>query len=232
VRPVVHYMMGGVHTDINGATPLAGLYAAGEVACVSINGANRLGSNSLPELLVFGARAGRAAAEYASTHTDTSPAVLAQGKDEQSRLEKRFLRRTAGGERLAVLREEMQKTMEESAGIYRTGDSLGRAATRLRGLQERFADIAIEDSSQTFNTERIAVLEASFMLDVAEAIVTSALRREESRGAHQRTDFPARDDRRFLAHSMIYRKPDGSCRLDYLPVALTRWPPAERVYGR
>jgi fumarate reductase flavoprotein subunit len=232
VRPVVHYMMGGVHTDINGATPLAGLYAAGEVACVSINGANRLGSNSLPELVVFGARAGRAAAEYASTHTDTCPAVLAQGKDEQSRLEKRFLRRPAGGERLAALREQMQKTMEESAGIYRTGDSLGRAATRLRGLQERFADVAIEDSSRTFNTERIATLEASFMLDVAEAIVTSALRREESRGAHQRTDFPARDDRRFLAHSLIYRKPDGSCRLDYLPVALTRWPPAERVYGR
>src|SRR5262245_57326136 len=124
VRPVVHYMMGGVHTDIHGATPLAGLYAAGEVACVSINGANRLGSNSLPELLVFGARAGRAAAEYASTQRDPGPAVLAQGKDEQRRLENDFLHSAGGRERLALLREEMQKTMEQSAGIYRSGDSL------------------------------------------------------------------------------------------------------------
>src|SRR5215831_16049118 len=232
VRPVVHYMMGGVHTDINGATPLAGLYAAGEVACVSINGANRLGSNSLPELLVFGARAGRAAAEFASTQRDPGPAVLAQGKDEERRLENDFLHSAGGRERLALLREEMQKTMEQSAGIYRSGDSLARAADTLRGLQERFVDVAIEDHSRTFNTERVAALELSFMLDVAEAIVHSALRRQESRGAHQRTDFPARDDQHFLAHSLIYRNPDGSCRVDYLPVTITRWPPGERVYGR
>jgi fumarate reductase flavoprotein subunit len=231
VRPVVHYMMGGVHTDIDGATPIAGLFAAGEVACVSINGANRLGSNSLPELLVFGARAGRAAAEYASGQTNPGPSVLAQAKDERLRLEKGFLHRTAGRERLAVLREEMQKTMEESAGIYRTGDSLRRAADGLHGLQERWADLTIEDSSRTFNTERIAALELSFMLDVAEAIVNSAARREESRGAHQRNDFPKRDDERFLAHSMIYRNPDGSCRVEYRPVTITRWPPGERVYG-
>jgi fumarate reductase flavoprotein subunit len=231
VRPVVHYMMGGVHTDINGATPLAGLYAAGEVACVSINGANRLGSNSLPELLVFGARAGRAAAEYAATQSDPGPAVLAQAKDEQRRLENDFLHATGGRERLALLREEMQKTTEQSAGIYRSGDSLARAANTLRGLQERFGDLAIEDHSRTFNTERVAALELSFMLDVAEAIVHSALNRQESRGAHQRTDFPARDDERFLAHSLIYRNPDGSCRLEYLPVTITRWAPAARVYG-
>jgi fumarate reductase flavoprotein subunit len=232
VRPVVHYMMGGIHTDIDGATPLAGLYAAGEVACVSINGANRLGSNSLPELLVFGARAGRAAAEYASTQKAPGPAVLAQGKDEQRRLEKGFLNSTGGGERIAVLRDEMQKTVEQSAGIYRSGDSLARAADTLRALQERFGDVAIEDHSRTFNTERIAAVELSFMLDVAEAIVHSALLRQESRGAHQRTDFPARDDERFLAHSLIHRNPDGSCRVEPLPVTITRWPPAERVYGR
>ena len=231
VRPVVHYMMGGVHTDIDGATPLAGLYAAGEVACVSINGANRLGSNSLPELLVFGARAGRAAAEYAAGEVRTSPAVLAQARDEQRQLANEFLHRSGGRERLATLREEMQKTMEESAGIYRSGDSLARAADRLRELQERFGDVRIEDQSRTFNTERVAALELSFMLDVAEAIVHSALRREESRGAHQRTDFPARDDQRFLAHSLIYRTPDASCRVEYLPVTLTRWPPGERIYG-
>ena len=232
VRPVVHYMMGGVHTDIDGATPLAGLYAAGEVACVSINGANRLGSNSLPELLVFGARAGRAAAEYAAGEVKTNPAVLAQARDEQRQLANEFLHRSAGRERLATLREEMQTTMEESAGIYRSGESLARGADKLRELQVRFGDVRIEDQSRTFNTERLAALELSFMLDVAEAIVTSALRREESRGAHQRTDFPARDDQHFLAHSLIYRNPDASCRVEYLPVTITRWPPGERVYGK
>jgi fumarate reductase flavoprotein subunit len=231
VRPVVHYMMGGVHTDIQGATPLTGLYAAGEAACVSINGANRLGSNSLPELLVFGARAGRAAAEYASSAPDPGPAVLAQAKDEQSRLDALF-RPSRGAERLSAVREEMQKAMEESAGIYRSGDSLGRGADRLRSLAERFAGVAIDDHSRTFNTERIAALELSFMLDVASAIVNSALKREESRGAHQRTDFPARDDKRFLAHSLISRMPDGTPRVEYLPVTITRWPPAERVYGK
>ena len=231
VRPVVHYMMGGVHTDINGATPLAGLYAAGEVACVSINGANRLGSNSLTELLVFGARAGQAAAEYASRQKDVGPAVAAQAKDEQRRLGD-ALGKTSGRERIAVLREEMQKTMEESAGIYRTAATLATGAAKLRQLQDRLKDVLIEDHSQTFNTERVSALELAFMLDVAEAIITSATQREESRGAHQRTDFPARDDRRFLAHSLIRRGPDGSARIEYLPVTITRWPPAERVYGR
>jgi fumarate reductase flavoprotein subunit len=232
VRPVVHYMMGGVHTDINGATPISGLYAAGEVACVSINGANRLGSNSLPELLVFGSRAGRAAAEHASMQKSVSAAVLAQGRDEEKRLQNDFLHRSDGHERIATIRDDMQKTMEESAGIYRTGDSLQRGVEALHALRERFADIAIEDRSHTFNTERTTALELSFMLDVADAIVNSALQRQESRGAHQRIDFPARDDQRFLAHSLIHRKPDGSSRIEYLPVTLTRWPPAERVYGR
>ncbi len=232
VRPVVHYMMGGVHTDLDGATPLPGLYAAGEAACVSINGANRLGSNSLPELLVFGARAGRAAAEYASRAGRGPAAVLAQARDEQRRLERDMLQKTGGRERIATLRTEMQTALEESAGIYRTGDALARGARTLRDLQERYADLVIEDRSLTFNTERLAALELSFMLDVAEAIVVAALARQESRGAHQRTDFPARDDGRFLAHSLIRRNPDGSGRVEYAPVTITRWPPGERVYGR
>ena len=232
VRPVIHYMMGGVHTDIEGATPVAGLYAAGEVACVSINGANRLGSNSLPELLVFGTRAGRAAAEYASSRGDPTSASLAQAEDEKRRLERDYLHKTDGSERIATIREEMQKTMEEGAGIYRSGDRLSAAAAELRALQERFRNVALEDHSRTFNTELISVLELSFMLDVAESIVQCALKREESRGAHQRTDFAARDDDRFLAHSMIHRNADGSARVDYLPVTITRWPPGERVYGR
>jgi fumarate reductase flavoprotein subunit len=231
VRPVVHYMMGGVHTDLQGATPLPGLYAAGEVACVSINGANRLGSNSLPELLVFGARAGRAAAEYASRQKEPSSVVLAQAEEEKRRLEKEFLHKPGGRERLVTIREEMHRTMEQCAGIYRSGEALSRAADLFRQLQERFRNVGLQDRSRTFNTELIAALELSFMLDVAEAIVLSALRREESRGAHQRTDFPARDDQRFLAHSLIYRNPDGSCRVDYLKVTITRWPPGERVYG-
>jgi fumarate reductase flavoprotein subunit len=232
VRPVVHYMMGGVHTNGDGATPLAGLYAAGEVACVSINGANRLGSNSLPELLVFGARAGRAAADYAATATDPAPVVLAQANDERRWLQNEILHRTGGRERLADLRTAMQQTMEASAGIYRSGAEIARGAAALCELQQRFAHVALDDHSSTFNTERVAALELSFMLDVAGAIVNAALRREESRGAHQRTDFSARDDERFLAHSLVHRERDGTCRVEYLPVTITRWPPAERVYGR
>jgi fumarate reductase flavoprotein subunit len=231
VRPVIHYMMGGVSTDINGATPLAGLFAAGEVACVSINGANRLGSNSLPELLVFGARAGKAAAEFASSAPAASNAVLAQALDEQRRLENQLLQ-NSGGERASTLREELQKTMESSAGIYRTGSSLSSGAQTLRELQERSAKLALDDHSLTFNTDLIAALEISFMLDVAESMVQSALKRTESRGAHQRTDFPKRNDEEFLAHSLVYRSSDGQPRVEYAPVKITRWPPGERVYGQ
>jgi fumarate reductase flavoprotein subunit len=230
VRPVVHYMMGGVHTDIDGATPLPGLYAAGEVACVSINGANRLGSNSLPECLVFGARAGRAAAEYASRAMPINQHIIAQKTDEHRRLE-HDLFDTRGHERIATIRDAMQKTLEESAGIYRTGAALREGVAEMSRLRERSADLVIEDHSRTFNTERVAALELSFMLDVAQAIVSAAVRREESRGAHQRTDFPARDDVRFLAHSLVSRNADGSCSVDYLPVTITRLPPGERVYG-
>jgi fumarate reductase flavoprotein subunit len=233
VRPVVHYMMGGVHTDIRGATPVKGLYAAGEVACVSINGANRLGSNSLPECLVFGARAGRAAAVYAGLNGDSgSRVVLAQGRDEERRLERELARHVEGHGRMADIRTEMQTAMETGAGIYRDGDSLAKAADQLRELRERFAGTAIDDHSRSFNTELVALLELSCMLDVAESIIGCALRREESRGAHQRTDFPARDDERFLAHSLIHRQPDGTGKVEYLPVTITRWPPGERVYGR
>jgi fumarate reductase flavoprotein subunit len=231
VRPVVHYMMGGVHTDIEGATSLRGLFAAGEVACVSINGANRLGSNSLTELLVFGARAGKAAAAFASEQKEPDSRVIAQAMDEQRRLEEHFLRKTGGRESIATLRDEMQKAVENGAGIYRTAASLIEASNRLRELQERFRDVAIKDRSHTFNTELISALELSFMLDVAQTIVQSALQRTESRGAHQRTDFPGRDDEKFLAHSLAYRQRDGSSRIDYLPVTITRWPAGERVYG-
>jgi fumarate reductase flavoprotein subunit len=232
VRPVVHYMMGGVHTDINGAAGLEGLYAAGETACVSINGANRLGSNSLPECLVFGARAGRAAAEFASSAGPPPPSIGAQAADEVFRLEHDLLGRGPGTESIAAIRDEMQSTMEDSAGIYRTGPAMAKGIDQLRALQGRVGNVGVADTSRSFNTELLAALELANMLDIGECILESGLRREESRGAHQRTDFPGRDDERFLVHQLVTRGSDGTPQVESLPVTITRWPPGERVYGR
>ncbi len=234
VRPVIHYMMGGVHTDIHGATPLSGLFAAGEAACVSINGANRLGSNSLTELLVFGARAGKLAADFALDNRarEAGSAVRTQAEDEERRLNKEYLNKTGGKERIAELRVEMQRTTEESAGIYRNGGDLERGVESIRRLQERFQNISLEDRSHTFNTELTSALELSYMLDVAEAILYSAQARTESRGSHQRTDYPERNDEKFLSHTLVYQTPSERPRIEYLPVTITRWPPGKRVYGK
>ena len=230
VRPVVHYMMGGISTDIDAKTNLAGLYAAGETACVSLNGANRLGSNSLTELLVFGARAGRASAAYAvSTSPASSATLVALAKDEQQRLDRQFLKKDGGKERIATIRQDMQKAMEDGAGIYRDEQSMQRACNTLRTLRERFNNIIIEDRGSTFNTEVMNALELDFMLDVAETIAVSALKRKESRGSHTRTDFPKRDDENFLKHTLAYRTPDGP-KIEYLPVTITNWQPEERKY--
>jgi fumarate reductase flavoprotein subunit len=231
VRPVVHYMMGGVDTDINGATPIEGLFAAGETACVSINGANRLGSNSLPECLVFGTRAGKAAAEYAAGAKPPPPVVMRQADDEVRRIDQ-MRSPDRGTEQVADIREEMQSTMEDSAGIFRSGESLTKGVDQLAELQQRLERVQLYDETQVFNTELIAALELTNMLDIAECILHSALQREESRGAHQRTDFTARDDSRFLDHALVYRESDGSARIERAPVTITRWPPGERVYGR
>jgi fumarate reductase flavoprotein subunit len=231
VRPVVHYMMGGVHTDVNGATPIEGLFAAGETACVTINGANRLGSNSLPECLVFGARAGKAAAEYAASAPQPPSVVMEQVDDEVRRID-RIRSGDRGTERIADIREAMQSTMEDSAGIFRSGDSLSKGVDRLADLQQRLEHIQLSDEARVFNTELMAALELANMLDIAETMLQSALQREESRGAHQRTDFTTRDDERFLNHALAYRDSDGSARIERLPVTITRWPPGERVYGR
>jgi succinate dehydrogenase flavoprotein subunit len=231
VRPVVHYMMGGVHTDINGATPIEGLFAAGETACVTINGANRLGSNSLPECLVFGARAGKAAAEYAAGAQQPPPVVLRQADDEVRRID-RMRSADRGTERIADIREAMQSTMEDSAGIFRSGDSLSKGVDQLADLQQRLEHVQLSDQTQVFNTELVAALELENMLDIAETMLQSALQREESRGAHQRTDFTTRNDERFLNHALVYRDSDGSARIERMPVTITRWPPGERIYGR
>jgi len=231
VRPVVHYMMGGVHTDIDGATPIEGLFAAGETACVTINGANRLGSNSLPECLVFGARAGKAAADFAASAHQPPPVVLRQADDEVRRID-RMRSADRGTERIADIREAMQSTMEDSAGIFRSGDSLSKGVDQLADLQQRLEHIQLSDQTRVFNTELVAALELENMLDIAETMLQSALQREESRGAHQRTDFTTRNDESFLNHALVYRDSDGSPRIERMPVTITRWPPGERIYGR
>jgi fumarate reductase flavoprotein subunit len=231
VRPVVHYTMGGIHTDVNAATPLPGLLAAGECACVSINGANRLGSNSLTELLVFGARAGRAAVEFARANSPAGDnAARARAQDAERRIRDLF-RREGGAETVAGLRKEMHDTMESGAGIYRSNASLQETCHKLGELRQRYEKVRLQDRSNVFNTDLTSVLELGAMLDVAQAIAHSALSRKESRGSHQRLDHPERDDENYLKHSLAgYRggEPPG---VSYCNVVITRSKPAERVYG-
>jgi fumarate reductase flavoprotein subunit len=231
VRPVQHYMMGGIHTNIDAATPLPGLFAAGECASVSLNGANRLGSNSLPECLVFGARAGRSAARYVleGGHEPSLRAVELQAAEEERRLRERFLEQNNGNERVGLLRQELRQTMDRSVGVYRTAESLEQALHDLQVLRQRFQQVNLDDRSAVFNTELVNALEFECMLDVSEAITAAALAREESRGGHARRDFPERDDARFLHHSLVYYTPEGP-RLEKHPVTITRWQPAERTY--
>ena len=181
---------------------------------------------------MFGNRSGKAAAELASHQEIGNGAVLAQAADEENRLKSKFLNKTGGRERIATIRNEMQATVEQSAGIYREESSLREGLHKIMELQERYQDINLDDRSHTFNTELESALELGFMLDVAQSMVASAMHRTESRGAHQRTDFPARNDEKFLAHSLLYRNFDGSARVEYSPVTITRWPPGERVYGQ
>ena len=232
VRPVVHYMMGGIDTNIDCSTILPGLFAAGECACVSINGANRLGSNSLTEILVYGARAGQAAAVFAAEHSEINLEVLEkQGADEYKRISRDFLQKDGGSERIATLRKEIHQVMEQSVGIFRSESGLKEACNKIEELKDRFSSILIEDKSLNFNTELTSALELENMIDVAESIIFSALSRRESRGSHQRTDFLNRDDENFLRHSLAYRTETES-RIEYQDVVITKWPPGERVYGK
>ena len=230
VRPVVHYMMGGVDTDGAGATRLPGLYAAGETACVSINGANRLGSNSLTECLVFGARVGkRAALDALDAEAPAGNPLAELAEAEQDRLVTTYLESEGGGERIAAIRRDLQTAMERGAGIFRTEESLKEAVEEVRRLQERYLSLAVHDHDRAFNTELVAALELGNMLEVAETVVRSALERRESRGSHTRRDHPYRDDERFLKHGLAIATPEGP-RIDYVDVTITRWPPAERKY--
>jgi fumarate reductase flavoprotein subunit len=231
VRPVAHYMMGGVDADISGATTIAGLYAAGECANVGLNGGNRLGSNSLSECLVFGAAAGRAAAEHASSVGPVSAnPVTALLADETRRIESSFLDKKGGEERIGTIREEMQHDMDAGAGVFRTREGLEKLTRQLGALRDRFERIKIEDSSRTFNTELTAALELDFMLEVSETIAYSALAREESRGAHSRRDFPERDDAKWLKHTLAVRTDHAEPRLEYTDVRITNFKPQARIY--
>lgn len=227
VRPTMHYMMGGIHTNKNAETPIIGLYAAGEAACVSINGANRLGSNSLTECLVFGAIAGRQAAIFASEHE-----ALDIHEEEYLREEKRIFEgilKKETGISPAEIRERLRDVMEEKVGIIRNGKELEEAIREISKLKEQFKNVTVQDKSSIYNTDFIEVLELDFMLDVAEAIAYSAFKRKESRGAHYRVDYPDRDDKNFLVHQSVY-KTEYEPRIELLPVVITKWQPAERRY--
>ena len=232
VRPVVHYMMGGIHTDIRAATPLAGLFAAGECACVSINGANRLGSNSLTEILVFGRRAALSALEYmqSGARSGNEAALAARAQAAQARIRALF-ERTGGTESVAGLRREMMATMEENAGIYRSGEGLADACKTLGALRHRYAKVELTDKTNVYNTDFLQALELGSMLDCAEAVTASALARTESRGAHQRLDFVERDDQNFLCHSLAHFRASEPPRIDYRDVVITRSQPGVRDYS-
>ncbi|MGH7764368.1 MAG: succinate dehydrogenase/fumarate reductase flavoprotein subunit, partial [Candidatus Dormibacteraceae bacterium] len=207
------------------------LYAAGECANVGLNGGNRLGSNSLSECLVFGAASGRAAAYYAaSAKAAGSNPVDAMLWDEARRVEGAYLEKKGGEERIGEIREDMQRMMDEGAGVFRTAEGLQKLIKQLGDLRERFASIKIEDSSRTFNTELTAALELDYMLEVADTIAYSALAREESRGAHARRDFPDRNDEKYLRHTVAFKTGELAPRLEYRDVRITNFKPQARSY--
>ncbi len=228
IRPAAHYFMGGVHTDINGATPIEGIWAAGEAACASLHGANRLGSNSTTECLVWGKITGEEAAKYASKQKSLpSPPKAATLKDEEARVFNRFS--SDGKESAYALRRELQGTMDSKVGVFRTGPDLQAALDKIQEIKHRLPGIKVKDRGRIYNTDLLSALEADNLLDLAEIIVAGALARTESRGAHSRRDFPKRDDVDWLKHTLAHYTPKGP-RLDYIPVTITMWQPVERKY--
>ena len=227
VRPGMHYQMGGVKTDVDGATPLPGLYAAGECACVSVHGGNRLGANSLLDTIVFGRRSGEAAAIYSreTARADVSDSRLSLDED----LIKALLDRQDNGDTPAAIRLELGTTMNDYVAVFRTIEGMQTAREKIRSLSERYETVPVQDKGHVFNTNLIATLELGFMLECAETIVVSALERKESRGAHFMTEFPQRDDENWLKHIMVRQSPDGP-QLDYVPVTITQWEPQVRSY--
>ena len=228
VRPGAHYHMGGVDTDVWGRTSLEGLYAAGEVACVSVHGANRLGGNALMETITFGKRAGGHAAEWAMTHTTV--AVPPSAVSDAERDLETLLARDEG-ERPWSIRDELAATMHENFGVFRREQQMERQGEIVEELRERYAKVVVDDKGDVFNSDLTQALELGFLLDLARGMVVAGLARKESRGAHARPyDFPDRDDEKYMRHTLVDLDADGSPRLDWKPVTVTKWEPMERKY--
>ena len=227
ILPGMHYIMGGIKTDIEGRTPLPGLYAAGETACVSVHGANRLGANSLLDTIVFGRHSGRDAALRAQANEVRLPDE-APARDAERRL-RGLLDRPLNGDRTAQVRLDLGKVMTEKVQVFRQEDDLGAALADVRGLKTRFEGVGVEAKGKVFNTDLLFHLELGFMLDCAEMICASAVERTESRGAHYRLDYPSRDDANWLKHIACTQAPDGP-QLSHIPITITRWQPEERKY--
>ena len=227
IVPGMHYQMGGIKTDVNGATSIEGLYAAGECACISLHGGNRLGANSLLETVVFGRRAGVTSAEYASS---VSQPVLSNAikSDEEQRIQA-ILNRDQTGDPPAAIRLAMGQSMHNNVAVFRDEEGLKKSREDIAQLKERYAQASVNDKGKVFNYNLISYLELGFMLDCAETIVAGAIERKESRGAHTRTDYPERDDENWLRHTLVTLK-DGEPHMDYLPVTVTRWQPQARTY--
>ena len=232
VRPGIHYTMGGIYANLNTETPLPGLYAAGECASNGIHGANRLGSNSLVDIIVFGKLAGEQAAQYARRVQNSEPASLAKLATDAEQRALSVVNRTDGSEKHSVLRREMSQSMEKGCGIYRTADEMQSTCDKLAELRERYRNLNVEDKSSVWNSDWLGALEVGYLLEVAEAVAHSALNRKESRGAHQRLDgYEKRDDANYLKHTLAYHIPDCPPRIEYQDVVITRSQPGTRAYG-
>ena len=228
IRPGMHYQMGGIKTDIDGQTQLPGLYAAGEVACVSVHGGNRLGANSLLDTLVFGRRSGVHAAEAA--RSKSHGAVDDSAADGQKANIQRLLdNEQNGGDMFGQIRQDMGGTMNEHLAVYRNQDGMETALDTVRQLRERYRSVYVPDKGKTWNTNLVFTLELGFMLDCAEAVTLAAIERKESRGAHTREDFPERDDENWLKHILVEQTEDGPA-LSEMPVVITQWEPQVRSY--
>ncbi len=239
VFPTAHYAMGGIPTNIKAEvlsdndTVVPGLYAAGECACVSVHGANRLGTNSLLDINVFGKRAGRYAVEYANKAKQV-PMPEDAAKDVIEMLEK--VRKANGKEKVAQLRKELQETMDKNAQVFRTEETLNEALDKIAELRKRYENISIQDQGKRFNTDLLEAVELGFLLDLAEVTVVACRERRESRGAHLREDYPERNDKKFMVHSMAYlqdktdRKTGTPIKIDWKPVVITNYQPMERKY--
>ncbi len=228
IRPVAHYSMGGIEADINGRTRIENIWAAGEVACHSLHGANRLGCNSTAECLAWGGITGGEIAKFLAAGPRLSAFPESAARDEENRLFKGLLQ-NQGGENPYKIRRELREVMDRHAGVFRDGASMREGLDKIAALRERFRKVSVEDKSRIYNSNLMHSVETGNLLELAEVLLTAAVVREESRGAHSRKDFTARDDERFLRHTLVTRD-NGRPKLDYKPVTITRWKPVERKY--